>query len=167
MSNLKRIIFWSIILLICLFSGVYGLIYNNKIYSDNKEILSNIIYLFNNSSYANEYKSRNIDLYASINKKNIVVTYDGLDTYKYNFILKNNYLEFIYEANDSYATTFLMVMVDCINRYYGGEEGSIYNIFTSEAYKDYTFEDGIEITENDNKITAKINLNYSLIYRLY
>lgn len=162
MKNIYRIMFWGFVLVICLAAGIVGVITNNQLFKQRKNELESIINYYNNSKVLKDYRLRNVMVSATINKKDIIVTYEGVNKSTYKYVLYDGYLKTEYGQNDDFGKVSLMLMADAISMYYGNAETDTYQIFNSNQLYDYTFDDGISVKLNKGKYIAKLNLNKAL-----
>ena len=159
MKHLYRIIFYSIVLIICLVMGVLGLTEKNRQYNSRKDELISIASLFNNSNYIKSYKENGVTINAKLTNYGISISYNGVNNYHYKFVLTNNYLYTTFDEGDPVANMFVMLIADSISQYYGESEGTIYNMFTSKEYLNLSLNDGIELETKNNKSFVKVNLD--------
>ena len=162
MKNIYRIMFWGLVCTLSLAAGIVGVITNNQLFSQRKNELNSIISYYNESDLLKEYRLANVMVSASLDNKDIVVTYEGIESKKYRYVLYNGYLKTTYNKNDSFAKVSLMLITDAISQYYGNPAKNVYSEFNNDEIYNYTFDKGINFELNKNKYIVKINLNKPL-----
>ena len=158
MNNIWRIIFWGLICIICICLGVFGVIYNNKIFNEKKPTLENIVSSFNSNELLYEYKKINVNLNAELNKKDIVIKSTGNHSNEYTFTFKNTYLETKISKSDSFGEVVVMLVTGSISTIHGEEQNSINTLFNKDIYN-YKLKDGIEFIDKTDSYIVKISLD--------
>ena len=158
MKHLYRMIFWGLIMVICIVAGVLGISQSNQNFAPVKNKLNSIVYNFNNNENVKAFNDRGITLNAKLKGRKIVITYDSTKISKYTYSYKDGYLETTFDSKDSFGTTQLMIMAASIGDNFGINENDIYGIITSNSYLNYTLDSGIEAKLNNGKYTIKLNV---------
>ena len=163
-ANIIRSIFWGLLALILLSLGITGLIYNNKIFNENKNELKRIIEIFNNNNTIKDYSERKTYITATLDGKNINIKYSGVENKEYIYKSKSGYLETTINDTDTIGKIILMVITDSIAVNKGNIEGDSYKIFNDNSIYNYKLKDGIEFSQKmNNNSLVKINLKKSII----
>ncbi len=159
MKNLYRIIFWGLIMALCIAAGVLGVIRKNAGFSESKAEIDYIVKSFNDSPEVKLYYQSGVLITANRDGKDLVINYDGGDKVSYKLKYYNGYLQTTLNQNDAFAIVMLKVIAGSINEYYGDNTRAIYSVFEdSSKLLLYTFNDGIEFSPVENNYIVKLRL---------
>ena len=158
-KNLYRIIFWGLIMALCIAAGVLGVIRKNAGYSESKAEIDYIVKAFNASSAVQIYYRSGVIITADTDGKDLVVNYDGGDKVTYKFKYYNGYLQTTINQSDAFAIVMLKVIAESINEYYGDKTQSIGSVFEDNSkLLLYTFDNGMEFSPSEGNYIVKLRL---------
>ena len=158
-KNLYRIIFWGLIMALCIAAGVLGVIRKNAGYSESKAEIDYIVKAFNASSAVQIYYRSGVIITADIDGKDLVVNYDGGDKVTYKFKYYSGYLQTTINQSDAFAIVMLKVIAESINEYYGDKTQSIGSVFEDNSkLLLYTFDNGMEFSPSEGNYIVKLRL---------
>ena len=111
-KNILRILFWGLILLICLTLGTVGYLENRKINNEAEVLLNKIKTILNDSYIINKYEESNIELNINVKGNKLTITFSGSTEKDYVYSLKNNVLNTQYSKNDMTGREMLIAVTD-------------------------------------------------------
>ena len=152
-----RMIFWGIILLLCISAGIYGLLENNKNFTSKKNEVQQIADIFNSNDTIEEYNKIGTEVKAVIKGKKLVIKFG--ENKDYTFRIYDNYLETSIDLNSSSDKIIIMILTDSVAIKHGATPKSTYELFNNDSIYNYNFENGISFTKLKEKYKVKINLN--------
>lgn len=156
-KNIWRILFWGLILIMCLTLGMVGYLESKRI-SDESEILLNKIKSILDDSYIiQRYEDSNIVIETKVKGEKLTITFSSAKENEYTYTLDNDILKTEYNKNDTTAKDILMAVTDSIAVLNGEKSNETFSIFQNSQIDNYTLDEGIEIIYNLN--TTKVSLN--------
>jgi len=84
-------------------------------------------------------------------------------TANYEYTLSNGILSSIIPKTDFSGGIFMMAVIDSVGQVHGYEDGKLFATLNSEEAKKYTLKDGVEIVENEDNVTVKIDINKKMV----
>ena len=165
-ENKKRIIFWGIVFLLCVFASVFGYFKYDEGYGKNGEARRKL------HAVANEFNKldsviRKGTLETSVKEDKLVIK-SKTDNKEYEYVYyKKNNIEYItsqYSTNDSVGTSIALNVVDAVYRNNKGS-GSVTDFYSYDTFKTTTINDGV-IYSGESNITISINLNANIVSNL-
>jgi hypothetical protein len=169
-SEKIRVMVWSIFAFIFLALGLVGglrVLSESKLSDSDLQILEEINeQLDQNDDFINLRKV-DIKINSEVKKNKIVVNYESESEnkiYEFNFDKENKYLDFKCSISDPLAVVMLRNILDAVSVYNGNSKNSAIKIFNSIInLNEYTINEGLNYTEENGYIIAKINTNISLV----
>lgn len=169
-SGKIRVMVWSIFAFIFLALGLVGglrVLSESKLSDSDLQILEEINeQLEQNDDFINLRKV-DIKINSEVKKNKIVVNYESESEnkiYEFNFDKENKYLDFKCSISDPLAVVMLRNILDAVSVYNGNSKNSAIKIFNSIInLNEYTINEGLNYTEENGYIIAKINTNISLV----
>ncbi len=169
-SGKIRVMVWSIFAFIFLALGLVGglrVLSESKLSDSDLQILEEINeQLDQNDDFINLRKV-DIKINSEVKKNKIVVNYESESEnkiYEFNFDKENKYLDFKCSISDPLAVVMLRNILDAVSVYNGNSKNSAIKIFNSIInLNEYTINEGLNYTEENGYIIAKINTNISLV----
>lgn len=158
MKHLYRMIIWGTVLILCILSAIFGIVIKNKMINNYSDELDIIVRGFNINELFDRYRALGIELYARVEGKDIIVTYDKKE-YKYE--LHNGYLQTKYETVDTVAENILTGIAIETNKYLNNYH-DINSLFANKTIYSYTLDKGIEFTNKNNYIVVKLSLDKAI-----
>lgn len=152
-----RMIFWGIILLLCLSAGIYGLLEDNKRFTSKKNEVQEIANIFNSNDTVKEFNKVGTVVKASLKGKKLVIKFGNSKNYI--FKIYDNYLETSIDINNSSDKVITMILTDSIAIKYGAKEKETYELFNDNSILNYNLNKGIQFTKSGEKYNVKISLN--------
>lgn len=161
-KNIWRILFWGLILLICLTLGTVGYLENRRINDEAEVLLNKIKTILNDSYIINKYEESNIEININVKGNKLTITFSGSTEKDYVYSLKNNVLNTQYSKNDMIGREMLIAVTDSIAVLNGESSNQVYSIFQNNSIDNYTFDEGIKITYNMSTTDVILNTNVAV-----
>lgn len=161
-KNIWRILFWGLILLICLTLGTVGYLENRRINNEAEELLNKIKTILNDSYIINKYEESNIKIDINVKGNKLTITFSGSTEKDYVYNLKDNVLSTQYNKNDTTGREMLIAVTDSIAVLNGESSNQVYSIFQNNSIDNYTFDEGIKITYNMSTTDVILNTNVAV-----
>ena len=165
-KNIWRILFWGLILLVCLTLGIVGFLENKRINDVSEIKLNDIKDILDDSYIINTYKEANVQINTSVKGNNLTITFSSAVEHDYVYTLKGNILNTEYDKTDETSIDILMAVTDSIAVLNGENSDNVYSIFRNNEIDNYTLDEGIEITYNNNQANVKLNINKAVTPRI-
>ena len=161
-KNIWRILFWGLILILCLTLGTVGYLENRRI-NDQAEILLNKIKNILKDSYIiTKYEESNVKIDINVKGNKLTITFSDSTEKDYVYSLKDNVLSTQYSKNDTTGREMLVAVTDSIAVLNGESSNQVYTVFQNNSIDNYTFEEGIKITYNLTTTDAILNTNVAV-----
>lgn len=161
-KNIWRILFWGLILILCLTLGIVGYLENRRI-NDQAEILLNKIKNILKDSYIiTKYEESNVQIDINVKGNKLTITFSDSTEKDYVYSLKDNVLSTQYSKNDTTGREMLVAVTDSIAVLNGESSNQVYTVFQNNSIDNYTFEEGIKITYNLTTTDAILNTNVAV-----
>lgn len=161
-KNIWRILFWGLILLICLTLGTVGYLENRRINNEAEVLLNKIKTILNDSYIINKYEESNIKIDINVKGNKLTITFSGSTEKDYVYNLKDNVLSTQYNKNDTTGREMLIAVTDSIAVLNGESSNQVYSIFQNNSIDNYTFDEGIKITYNMSTTDVILNTNVAV-----
>ena len=161
-KNIWRILFWGLILIICLTLGTVGYLENRRINDEAEVLLNKIKTILNDSYIINKYEESNIEININVKGNKLTITFSGSTEKDYVYSLKNNVLNTQYSKNDMTGREMLIAVTDSIAVLNGESSNQVYSIFQNNSIDNYTFDEGIKITYNMSTTDVILNTNVAV-----
>ena len=161
-KNIWRILFWGLILLICLTLGTVGYLENRRINNEAEVLLNKIRTILNDSYIINKYEESNIKIDINVKGNKLTITFSGSTEKDYVYNLKDNVLSTQYNKNDTTGREMLIAVTDSIAVLNGESSNQVYSIFQNNSIDNYTFDEGIKITYNMSTTDVILNTNVAV-----
>ena len=161
-KNIWRILFWGLILLICLTLGTVGYLENRRINNEAEVLLNKIKTILNDSYIINKYEESNIKIDINVKGNKLTIRFSGSTEKDYVYSLKDNVLSTQYNKNDSTGREMLIAVTDSIAVLNGESSNQVYSIFQNNSIVNYTFDEGIKITYNMSTTDVILNTNVAV-----
>ena len=157
-----RILFWGLILLICLTLGTVGYLENRRINNEAEVLLNKIKTILNDSYIINKYEESNIKIDINVKGNKLTITFSGSTEKDYVYNLKDDVLSTQYNKNDTTGREMLIAVTDSIAVLNGESSNQVYSIFQNNSIDNYTFDEGIKITYNMSTTDVILNTNVAV-----
>ena len=161
-KNIWRILFWGLILLICLTLGTVGYLENRRINNEAEVLLNKIKTILNDSYIINKYEESNIKIDINVKGNKLTITFSGSTEKDYVYNLKDDVLSTQYNKNDTTGREMLIAVTDSIAVLNGESSNQVYSIFQNNSIDNYTFDEGIKITYNMSTTDVILNTNVAV-----
>ena len=161
-KNIWRILFWGLILLICLTLGTVGYLENRRINNEAEVLLNKIKTILDDSYIINKYEESNIKIDINVKGNKLTITFSGSTEKDYVYNLKDNVLSTQYNKNDTTGREMLIAVTDSIAVLNGESSNQVYSIFQNNSIDNYTFDEGIKITYNMSTTDVILNTNVAV-----
>ena len=161
-KNIWRLLFWGLILLICLTLGTVGYLENRRINNEAEVLLNKIKTILNDSNIINKYEESNIKIDINVKGNKLTITFSGSTEKDYVYNLKDNVLSTQYNKNDTTGREMLIAVTDSIAVLNGESSNQVYSIFQNNSIDNYTFDEGIKITYNMSTTDVILNTNVAV-----
>ncbi len=161
-KNIWRILFWGLILLICLTLGTVGYLENRRINNEAEVFLNKIKTILNDSYIINKYEESNIKIDINVKGNKLTITFSGSTEKDYVYNLRDNVLSTQYNKNDTTGREMLIAVTDSIAVLNGESSNQVYSIFQNNSIDNYTFDEGIKITYNMSTTDVILNTNVAV-----
>ena len=161
-KNIWRILFWGLILIMCLTLGMVGYLENKRINNEAEVLLNKIKTILNDSYIINKYEESNIKIDINVKGNKLTITFSGSTEKDYVYNLKDNVLSTQYNKNDTTGREMLIAVTDSIAVLNGESSNQVYSIFQNNSIDNYTFDEGIKITYNMSTTDVILNTNVAV-----
>ena len=165
-KNIWRILFWGLILILCITLGTVGYLENRRKNDEAGIVLNRIKNILDNSYIINRYKEANTEININVNKNKLFISFSSVTEDEYVYVLENNILSTKYNKNDSAGRDILMAVTDSIAVLNGEASDQVYSIFQNNKIDNFTIDEGIEITYNLNSVEVLLNTNVAVTPRV-
>lgn len=169
-ENKLRLIFWGTVCGIVLIVGIAGFalfMTGHGIKGEMRKNLSPIVEKFNKLKGLEQYKSININVYASLGENAVIVNYATASAnYTFNFnyetMSTEKVLHLNYSANDeSIATIIVKNMIEAVSVVNGKPEGAVFEKHTLNDFTSTTIMDGVAINKDAQTNMSDVYINIS------
>ena len=162
-KNIWRILFWGIILLLCMTLGIVGFLENRRINEAAEIVLNDLNNIVKNSYILDKYDLPNVEITSNVKGNELIITYSGSRENNYTYTLKDNILTTSYDASDNIGRDILIAVTDSIAVLNGEESGNVYELFQTSTINNYKINEGIEISTNASLVEVTLNINIAVI----
>lgn len=162
-KNIWRILFWGIILLLCMTLGIVGFLENRRINEEAEIVLNDLNNIVKNSYILDKYDLPNVEITSNVKGNELIITYSGSRENNYTYTLKDNILTTSYDASDNIGRDILIAVTDSIAVLNGERSGNVYELFQTTTINNYKINEGIEISTNTSVVEAKLDINIAVI----